>query len=143
MLKVWGRKNSSNVKKVLWCLKELQAPYEQIDVGGPFGGLHEANYLALNPNASIPTLQDDDFALWESNTIIRYLCTKYENYHLYPTDVKQRANVEKWMDWSNGSLFFSNPTNDDKSCSHTKRAARSTACTEPKSEIKPTDQNCR
>ncbi|EPF6395240.1 glutathione S-transferase family protein [Proteus mirabilis] len=105
MLKVWGRKNSSNVKKVLWCLKELQAPYEQIDVGGPFGGLHEANYLALNPNASIPTLQDDDFALWESNTIIRYLCTKYENYHLYPTDVKQRANVEKWMDWSNGSLF--------------------------------------
>ena len=63
MLKVWGRKNSSNVKKVLWCLKELNVPYEQIDVGGPFGGLNEANYLTMNPNASIPTLQDDDFAL--------------------------------------------------------------------------------
>ncbi|MCT8248177.1 glutathione S-transferase family protein [Proteus faecis] len=105
MLKVWGRKNSSNVKKVLWCLKELNVPYEQIDVGGPFGGLNEANYLAINPNASIPTLQDDDFALWESNTIIRYLCTKYENNTLYPIDLKQRANIEKWMDWSNGSLF--------------------------------------
>lgn len=105
MLKVWGRKNSSNVKKVLWCLKELNVPYEQIDVGGPFGGLHEATYLAMNPNASIPTLQEDDFALWESNTIIRYLCSKQENYTLYPLDPKQRALVEKWMDWSNGSLF--------------------------------------
>lgn len=59
----------------------------------------------MNPNASIPTLQDDDFTLWESNTILRYLCSKYENNTFYPIDPKQRANVEKWMDWSNGSLF--------------------------------------
>lgn len=105
MLKVWGRKNSSNVKKVLWCLKELNVPYEQIDVGGPFGGLNDAHYLAINPNATIPTLQEDDFSLWESNTIIRYLCSKYNDNVLYPHDLKQRATIEKWMDWSNGSLF--------------------------------------
>lgn len=105
MLKVWGRKNSSNVKKVLWCLKALNIPYERIDVGGPFGGLTDANYLAMNPNATIPTLQDNELTLWESNTIIRYLCAKYKGEQFYPIDLEKRASIEKWMDWSNGTLF--------------------------------------
>ncbi|OAT23384.1 glutathione S-transferase family protein [Proteus myxofaciens] len=105
MLKVWGRKNSSNVKKVLWCLKVLNIPYERIDAGGPFGGLTDANYLAMNPNATIPTLQDNEFTLWESNTIIRYLCAKYKGEQFYPIDLEERASIEKWMDWSNGTLF--------------------------------------
>lgn len=73
MLTVWGRVNSSNVKKVLWCLEELNIAYNQKDVGGPFGGLDTPEYIKMNPNSTIPTLQDDDFALWESNAILRYL----------------------------------------------------------------------
>ena len=82
MLTVWGRTNSSNVKKVLWCLKELNIPYNQKDVGVPFGGLDTPEYKKMNPNSTIPTLQDDQFTLWESNAILRYLTEKYDHSHL-------------------------------------------------------------
>ncbi|EKT58359.1 glutathione S-transferase family protein [Providencia sneebia] len=106
MLTVWGRKNSSNVKKVLWCLEELNISYEQKDVGGPFGGLDTPEYKKLNPNSTIPTLQDDDFTLWESNTILRYLTEKFDHSHLLlPQNLQERAAADKWMDWGCGSLF--------------------------------------
>ncbi len=73
-LTIWGRANSVNVQKVLWCLTELGLPYERIDAGMSFGKTREADYLAMNPNARIPTLVEDDFVLWESNSILRYLC---------------------------------------------------------------------
>ncbi len=99
MLKIWGRRNSSNVKKVLWCAEEMKLPHEQIDAGGAFGGTDNAEYRALNPNGLVPTIKDGDFVLWESNSIIRYLATKHGNEALYPTELKQRATVEQWMDW--------------------------------------------
>ncbi|CAM3835605.1 glutathione S-transferase family protein [Xenorhabdus thuongxuanensis] len=105
MLTIWGRKNSSNVKKVLWCLEELNVPYQQIDVGGKFGKLNDPEYLRMNPNAVIPCLQEDDFILWESNAIVRYIAAKYGKDSLYPADLQERASVEKWMDWV-GCNFF-------------------------------------
>jgi glutathione S-transferase len=99
VLKILGRKNSSNVQKVLWCCDELGLAYEREDVGGPFGKTREPAYLALNPNALIPTIIDDDFVLWESNTIIRYLAAKHGTGTLYPTDPRIRAKAERWMDW--------------------------------------------
>ncbi|MGY4295450.1 glutathione S-transferase [Bradyrhizobium sp. i1.4.4] len=33
---IWGRANSVNVQKVLWCLAELDLPYERIDAGMSF-----------------------------------------------------------------------------------------------------------
>ena len=75
MIKVWGRKNSSNVQKVMWAIGELGIAYERLDIGGPFGGNKEAAYLALNPNGLIPTIQDGDLVMWESNAIVRYLAT--------------------------------------------------------------------
>ncbi|MBC8945282.1 MULTISPECIES: glutathione S-transferase family protein [Xenorhabdus] len=105
MLTVWGRKNSSNVKKVLWCLEELKIPYQQIDVGGKFGKLDDPKYLHMNPNGVIPCLQDDDFILWESNVIVRYIAEKFGKDILYPTDIKEKYNVEKWMDWISCNLF--------------------------------------
>ncbi|AOM40719.1 glutathione S-transferase family protein [Xenorhabdus hominickii] len=105
MLTVWGRKNSSNVKKVLWCLEELNIPYQQIDVGGKFGKLNEPEYLHMNPNAVIPCLQEDDFILWESNAIVRYLAAKFGKDSLYPADLRERASIEKWMDWVGCNLF--------------------------------------
>ncbi|WP_145572771.1 glutathione S-transferase [Yersinia mollaretii] len=104
MLTVWGRNNSSNVKKVLWCLEELALGYERIDVGGQYGKLNEPLYRAMNPNGLIPCLQDEDFILWESNTIVRYLAAQYGENPLYLADVRQRAEAEKWMDWVTSSV---------------------------------------
>jgi glutathione S-transferase len=99
MLKILGRKNSSNVQKVLWCCDELGIAYEREDVGGQFGKNREPEYLALNPNGLVPTIIDDGFVLWESNTIIRYLAAKHGSGSLYPADLQQRALAERWMDW--------------------------------------------
>jgi glutathione S-transferase len=99
MLRVWGRVSSANVQKVLWCCAELDLAYERIDVGGPFGGLQDPKYLALNPNGLIPTVEDDGFVLWESNTIVRYLAAKYGAGGLCPVSVHGRAEAERWMDW--------------------------------------------
>jgi glutathione S-transferase len=99
MLKILGRKNSSNVQKVLWCCDELGIAYEREDVGGQFGKNREPEYLALNPNGLVPTIIDDGFVLWESNTIIRYLAAKHGSGSLYPADLQRRALAERWMDW--------------------------------------------
>jgi glutathione S-transferase len=99
MLKIWGRKTSSNVQKVLWCCGELDIAFERIDIGGPFGGNQDAEYLALNPNGLVPTVQDGELIMWESNTICRYLCTTRHGERLYPSDPATRTHVERWMDW--------------------------------------------
>ncbi|WP_370599728.1 glutathione S-transferase [Pseudomonas nitroreducens] len=103
MLKIWGRKNSSNVRKALWCAEEAGLAYERIDAGGAFGVVNEAPYRALNPNGVVPTLDDDGFILWESNSIVRYLAARYAP-ALYPQDLQQRASAEKWMDWTTSTL---------------------------------------
>ena len=79
MIKVWGRNTSSNVQKVMWAIGEIGLPHERIDVGGAFGKNREAEYLAMNPNGLVPTLEEEDgFVLWESNTIVRYLAAKHK-----------------------------------------------------------------
>ncbi|WP_433704746.1 glutathione S-transferase family protein [Paraburkholderia sacchari] len=105
MIKIWGRANSVNVQKVLWCCDELVLPFERIDAGGQFGHLDDPSYLAMNPNGKIPTLADGGFVLWESNAILRYLAMEYgPSSLLYPTDPKVRASIERWLDWSLGTL---------------------------------------
>lgn len=99
MLKIWGRINSANVKKVVWVAQELALPFQRIDVGGPFGGVNTPEFLALNPNGTVPVIEDDDFVLWESNSIVRYLASKYGDGTLYPADLQQRADIERWLDW--------------------------------------------
>ncbi len=97
---LWGRANSSNVMKVIWLLEELGLPYERIDVGGPFGRTRTPDYLAMNPNSAVPTLQEGDFTLWESNAVIRYLCAaNAPGSAMWPDDLHARANIDRWMDW--------------------------------------------
>jgi glutathione S-transferase len=104
MLKIWGRATSSNVQKVLWCCGELGIPFERVDIGGPFGGNQDAEYLALNPNGLVPTVQDGELVLWESNTICRYLALTHRGERLYPDAPAGRALVERWMDWQLSTL---------------------------------------
>jgi glutathione S-transferase len=104
MLKIWGRTNSVNVQKVLWCRAELGVPCERIDAGLQHGKNKEAWYLQLNPNGRVPLLQDGEFSLWESNSIVRYLSAKYGLGGLSPESLETRAHAERWMDWQLSTL---------------------------------------
>ena len=105
MLEVWGRKNSFNVQKVLWCCEELEIAFRRYDAGGLYGGTDEDEYLARNPTGLVPTISDDGFILWESNTIVRYLSAKHGVGTLWPEDPAERALADKWMDYQLGTLF--------------------------------------
>jgi glutathione S-transferase len=99
VLRIWGRATSVNVQKAMWAIGELELPHERIDIGGPFGKNDEPAYLAINPNGLVPTLEEDDFLLWESNSVVRYLASKYGAGTLEPTDLRERASAGRWMDW--------------------------------------------
>jgi glutathione S-transferase len=99
MIKVWGRNTSVNVQKVMWATAELDLPHERVDVGGSFGKNKEPAYLAMNPNGLVPTLEEEGFFLWESNSIVRYLAAKYGPGELEPSDLHERARASSWMDW--------------------------------------------
>lgn len=109
MLKIYGRTTSINVMKVIWTCAELGLEYERKDVGREFGRnreneaelppIDDPEYLAMNPNGRIPTIDDDGFVLWESNSIVRYLAGRYGTGGLWPTEPCARADSERWMDW--------------------------------------------
>lgn len=102
---IWGRANSVNVQKVLWCLAELDLPYHRIDAGMQFGRNDQPEYLAMNPNGRIPTLVEGDYVLWESNSIMRYLCMAHgKGSPIYPEDPQPRAAVDRWLDWTLSTL---------------------------------------
>jgi glutathione S-transferase len=100
MLKILGRKTSSNVMEVLWGCAELGVEYDRVDIGGDFGGNDTPEYLAMNPNGLVPTIDDGGFILWESNAILRYLAAKHGGgAAIWPDDLQARAEADKWMDW--------------------------------------------
>lgn len=105
MVEVFGRANSLNVQKVLWCLGELDVPFERHDVGGLYGGNKEPWYLERNPTGLVPMVADDGFDLWESNTIVRYLAARHGSGTLWPEDPRTRALSERWMDYQLGTVF--------------------------------------
>lgn len=104
MLTIYGRTNSVNVQKVLWCLAELAVPYTRIDAGLQHGKNTEPWYVSLNPNGKVPLLTDGAFSLWESNTIVRYLAGKHGLGTLCPANLESRALAERWMDWQLSTL---------------------------------------
>ncbi len=105
MLTVWGRPNSINVQIVMWTAAELGLDVDRKDVGGAFGGLDTPEYLAMNPNGRIPTVQDGDLTLWESNACSRYLAARYGAGSLWPEDPAERAPADMWMDWKKTNLI--------------------------------------
>jgi glutathione S-transferase len=104
MLKIWGRRNSINVQKVMWAVGELHVAHERIDAGGPFRGLDTEAYAAMNPNRRVPTIDDDGIVVWESNAIVRYLAAKHGAGSMWPADPGERALSDMWMDWTTADL---------------------------------------
>ena len=99
MLKVWGRLNSVNVQKAMFCILETGAPFERSEAGMEHGIVQTSDYQAMNPNAVVPTISDDGFVLWESNVIVRYIAAKHSPGVLWPSDLRERADADRWMDW--------------------------------------------
>jgi glutathione S-transferase len=99
MLRVWGRRNSINVQKVMWLLGELHIEHEYVPAGGPFGGLSDPQFVALNPNRLVPVVQDEHGAVWESHAILRYLAARHGGAQWWPEDPFERSLADRWMDW--------------------------------------------
>jgi glutathione S-transferase len=106
MLEIWGRPYSSNVIPVIWTANELGLDYTLQLAGGSFGKLDTEAYGKINPNRMIPSIRDGGFALWESLTIVRYLCDRYGAGTLSPADPQMRAIADQWMEWSASRAFM-------------------------------------
>ena len=104
MLRLLGRASSINVRKVRWTCAEIGRPFEREDWGIGFRPTSDPAFLALNPNAQVPVIVDGEFVLWESNTICRWLAAEARRTDLLPAAPRERASVERWMDWQLGDL---------------------------------------
>ncbi len=104
MLKLWGRKNSLNVQKIMWFIGELRLEHCRIDLGGAFGGLDTPEFLALNPHGHIPVLQDNTTTVWESHAILRYLAAQYGTPTFWSETPSTRAQQDMWIDWELATL---------------------------------------
>ncbi len=112
MLTIWGRADSSNVQSVMWCIAELGLDYKRHDAGHRFGVNDTPEFIAMNPNRTVPVLRDGDGpALWESGAILRYLGAKYGNDPFWPKNLAPRTEIDRWAEWSkiNIALGFTAP----------------------------------
>ncbi len=112
MLTIWGRKTSSNVQALMWCVGELGLDYLRFDVGHRYGGTDSEAFYQLNPNRTVPVLQDgDNPPLWETGAILRYLASRYADDAFWPGDLLARTEVDRWAEWSkqNIALGFTAP----------------------------------
>ncbi|RZS78203.1 glutathione S-transferase family protein [Pigmentiphaga kullae] len=104
MLRIWGRRSSFNVQKVLWFAGELGLAYEHIPAGGDHGVVDTPEFRALNPHGRVPVIDDDGTVVWESHTILRYLAARHGAPGFWPADPAVRSQAERWMDWAHTSL---------------------------------------
>ncbi|MET3924155.1 glutathione S-transferase family protein [Devosia sp. 2618] len=104
MLTILGRVTSVNVRKATWAADELGLSYKREDWGLPIRDPKVPEFLALNPNGTVPVLLDDDFVLWESIAIMVYLDQKAGGDALLPADPRQRAIAMQWLLWQTGEL---------------------------------------
>ena len=97
MIKLYGVP-MSRAMRCLWMLEELGLPYENVPTHFATGDCQKPEYLALNPNAHIPTLDDDGTVVWESMAINLYLAMKYGK-GLWPKDVADQGHAIQWSFW--------------------------------------------
>jgi len=103
-MRIWGRRSSFNVQKVMWLVGELGLNHQHIPAGGDFGGLDDPAFLDRNPHGSVPVLEDEAVVVWESHAILRYLAALHGGAVWWPSDPGARARTDGWMDWSQTTL---------------------------------------
>ena len=94
-----------NCRKVLAGLDFLGAPFERVHVDYFQAAQKTPEYMAINPNASVPAMRDGDFVLWESNAILQYAADKLGRDDAYPKDLQKRADINRWLLWESSSWF--------------------------------------
>jgi glutathione S-transferase len=104
-MKIYADPITVNCRKVIAGLDFIGAPYERVHVDYFKGEQKEPAYTAINPNASVPSMVDGDFVLWESNSILQYAADKVGNEAAYPKDLKQRADINRWLFWEGAHWF--------------------------------------
>lgn len=117
MIKIWGRPNSICTQRVLWTCAEADVAYDlelasatmgpdgHVSTGAePFGHVDSEAYRAINPNGTIPTIDDDGTVLWDSLAIVAYLASKYAPAELYAASPDVHAHALQWMSWTNEHL---------------------------------------
>jgi glutathione S-transferase len=103
-IRMWGKRGSSCCQAVLWAADELDLEVELIPTGGGHGGLGTPEYVALNPNKVVPTIDDNGLVLWESAAILMYLASTYGKGTLYPSDDRARGDAYRWVVWQQTTL---------------------------------------
>lgn len=105
MLQVYLDPCTVNCRKLLAGLELLGAQYE-INHVDYFAGAHKKpEFLAINPNAALPAARDGDFVLSESNAILQYAADVGGPAKHYPTDLRQRADINRWLLWETSTWF--------------------------------------
>lgn len=116
-IRLWGRPTSTNTQRVLWTLDEVGQPYALTLASGttgadgyvwqghaPYGHVDTPGYRAMNPNGTIPTLDDGGFVIWESIAVVQYLARKYAPARLLGGSDDGFARAVQWMAWTNHAL---------------------------------------
>ena len=85
--------------KVMVLANHLGIDYQICFVDLSKGAQKSPEFLALNPNGKMPVLEEDGFALWESDAILEYLASKKPQSGLLPEDARGRADVTRWLLW--------------------------------------------
>ena len=112
MIEVWGRKSSSNVQALMWCIGELGLEYTRHEVGGRHGGTDSDEFALLNPNRTVPVIRDGtNPPLWETGCMLRYLASKHGGGRFWPNELLARTEVDRWAEWSkiNVAMAFTGP----------------------------------
>lgn len=107
-MKLHAIRASHNCRRVIATIEHLALNVQVVEPDMASGALRAPEYLALNPNGKVPTLEDGDFKLWESNAIMQYLASQKPDSGLWPEDARVRADIARWQFWE--SNHFSRPT---------------------------------
>ncbi|MFN8609915.1 MAG: glutathione S-transferase family protein [Vulcanimicrobiota bacterium] len=99
-MKLYALLPSPNTFKVVALAHHLGLELEVVHMDVTTGAHKTPEYLAKNPNALMPTLEDGDFHLWESNAILMYLAMKKPESGLWPGQPQSQAKVQQWLNWS-------------------------------------------
>ena len=96
---------SSNARRAVLAAVHLHAPVDLVLVDLAHGEQRAPGFLQLNPNHRVPVLDDDGFVLWESHAIMQYLADKTPGQTVYPTGLRERADVNRWLFWCTAHLM--------------------------------------
>jgi glutathione S-transferase len=105
MIELYADPITVNCRKVLAGFKLMDIPYKLKHVDYFKGEQKGEAYRKINPNMALPAMTDGDFVLWESNSMLQYAADKFGKSQFYPIDLKQRADVNRWLNWE-GSHWF-------------------------------------